>query len=505
MPAKEIKELRLAGKLEEALEMALMELNNEPDNIWAKRNISWVYYEMIKQNTRPEHFDAFSFNITNVINLGLPETEQMVFENVGWQIIKMGHALLKSEYIDRDKFDSLLSTVKELHLPKPSKIYSAFLQFFHKIYKDTSATYIELIDWWNLENLREEDYQKETFLNSQSRMSLAEQVYINYAKHLLPQQTLQGITIFNKDKVEVFLPKLTQLDEQHPEYQYPAYYIAKLLLALGERDNILSSFLPFAKKKRNDFWVWELLSEVIPQDEQKIFACYCKGLSCYSPEEMLVGLRAKIIPHFLKREMRNEAKTEIVKIVDIRTQKGWKIPPIINGWKSESWFSIAVEKKDNKDIYCQFAPLAEEILYYDIPEEAIIVDFLNADKKIFNFIDIEQKMGFVKYDRFIKTVKIGDTFNVRFLKKENSGSCQIATIKEVDCLDIKKIFVKEFRGNVKMNKSNGFGFVDDVYLATDICNRNKLFNDSSVTGLAIKSFDKKKNQWGWKAFEVKIV
>ena len=39
MPAKEIKELRQSGKLEEALEMAQNELRDSPDNIWSKRNI----------------------------------------------------------------------------------------------------------------------------------------------------------------------------------------------------------------------------------------------------------------------------------------------------------------------------------------------------------------------------------------------------------------------------------------------------------------------------------
>tara|TARA_B110000240_G_scaffold190428_1_gene231600 strand:- start:432 stop:554 length:123 start_codon:yes stop_codon:yes gene_type:complete len=40
MPAKEIKELRKSGKLREALTMAQDELQADPTNIWAKRNIS---------------------------------------------------------------------------------------------------------------------------------------------------------------------------------------------------------------------------------------------------------------------------------------------------------------------------------------------------------------------------------------------------------------------------------------------------------------------------------
>ena len=43
MPSKEIKELRQSGKLKEALEMAKNELDAAPENIWAKRNIIWVF------------------------------------------------------------------------------------------------------------------------------------------------------------------------------------------------------------------------------------------------------------------------------------------------------------------------------------------------------------------------------------------------------------------------------------------------------------------------------
>ena len=49
MPAKEIKELRESGKLEEALIMAQNELEADPENIWGKRNLVWVYYAFLKK------------------------------------------------------------------------------------------------------------------------------------------------------------------------------------------------------------------------------------------------------------------------------------------------------------------------------------------------------------------------------------------------------------------------------------------------------------------------
>jgi regulator of sirC expression with transglutaminase-like and TPR domain len=66
MPSKEIKELRQAGKLDEALTMAKAELEAQPDNIWGKRNISWVYYDLLKQNVASADLNSFISNISAI-------------------------------------------------------------------------------------------------------------------------------------------------------------------------------------------------------------------------------------------------------------------------------------------------------------------------------------------------------------------------------------------------------------------------------------------------------
>ena len=124
-------------------------------------------------------------------------------------------------------------------------------------------------------------------------MALAEQVYIAYAKHLLPQRDMQGNVYFNREKAEEFLPLLEALGEKYPNYQYPPYFQAKLLLALGDHEDVLSALIPFARKKQNDFWVWEVLAEAVEQDPEKVFSCHCRALICISPEEMLVGVRQR--------------------------------------------------------------------------------------------------------------------------------------------------------------------------------------------------------------------
>ena len=89
MPSKEIKELRQSGELEQALAMAQNELDAAPENIWGKRNISWVYYEYLKRYAQEINFEGFIENLQKIKELNLPEAEVMIFDTAAYQIGSM--------------------------------------------------------------------------------------------------------------------------------------------------------------------------------------------------------------------------------------------------------------------------------------------------------------------------------------------------------------------------------------------------------------------------------
>ena len=497
MPAKEIKELRQAGKLEEALNLAKAELQAEPDNIWPKRNISWVYYDFLKQNSSPEHFDAFISWLNEIKNLQLPVEEKMLFEQLCWQVGKMAFSLLKTTPVDLHKGIRLFEAIESFHFPKPAEGYSFLFKALHKALKETDR-YIHFSDWWYFKNFMPEDFQKEKMPNGKEVMEVAEQAYIAYAKHLLPKQTQFGEMVFDKEKAMAFLPILSDIVDTYPQFQYPAYFNAKLLLALGDKDHMLSALLPFAKKKRNDFWVWEILAEAFSDDADKVFACYCKALSCKSPEEMLVSLRQKMAGILISKKLYNEAKTEIELLVEARNSHGYKIPNEVVNWQSQEWYKTAAPQKSNFGFYKQFTSTAESLLFSDTPEETVIVEFVNADKKMLNFIASESKFGFFKYDRFFKDVKVGDTLKVRFQGGAKESMYQLYTAIKVNDEAFKKQFMKELQGFVRIPAGKPFGFMDDVFIHPSLVTKYKLTDGMQFTGKAIKSYNQEKKQWGWK-------
>jgi hypothetical protein len=501
MPAREIKELRQAGKLEEALKLAKSELLAEPDNIWTKRNISWVFYDNLKLNAAPEHFDNFVKWLREVGNLHLPAEEKILYDQIGWQLGKLVFGLIKQYPNDIQKRVLLFDIIRSFPFVGPSEAYSFLFKAFHKALKDTDM-YIEFADWWGLQNFIAGDYQKERLPTGKEIMAIVEQAYISYAKHLLPKRAMFEEGGFNREKVEEFLPVLNKISEEHPEFLYPAYFQAKLLMALGDKKDMLSVLLPFARKKRNDFWVWDILAEAFSSDEDKVFACYCKALICRSPEEMLVGLRQRMAKILIKRNLYNEAKTEIELLLLARQVNEYKMPNEVSDWVKQDWFKSAISKNSNYDLYFRYASTAESILFSDIPEEWVIVEFVNKGKGMLNFISSESKFGFFKYDRFIKNVNIGDTLKVRFQGGTSGGIFQVYTAIKEDDEGFKKQFLREVRGEIKIQSGKPFGFLEDAYVHPTLISKHKLYNGAKLQAKAIKTYNQEKKAWSWKVFDI---
>jgi len=499
MSFKEIKELRQAGKLDEALQMANKALETQPENIWNKRAAAWVYYDYLKKNVLPESFQAFKENLNKIKDLQLPEDEKMVFDNCAWQIGSMVFGLQKAEHVDYSKINELFQIIRDFHFTKPSESYSFIYKAFHKGYQNWSG-YLNFADWWNFENIRSEDYLKEEFKNKKI-MSIAEQAYIAYSKKLLEGEPLDPFgqqRVVDKEKIELFLPKLDAIIDKHPDYQYPPYFKAKLLLALGNDENVLSAFLPFAKQKRNDFWVWELMAEIYSHDKDIQFACYCKALILKTPEDFLVKLRQTFAKMLIEKGLYNEAKTEIQKAIATREKHEWNLPNQIVQWTEQEWFKSATSKKDNIDLYSSHVREAEEILFQDILEEIIVVEFVNENKSMLNFVKDKLKYGFFNYTGKLTKPKIGDIIKVRFNGDGQDGFYKILTAKKADSNSTSEA-IKNFHGKLKVISPQNFGVMEDVFIEPKIIEEKKLTDGQTVNGRAILSLNKKKNEWGWKA------
>jgi hypothetical protein len=215
---------------------------------------------------------------------------------------------------------------------------------------------------------------------------------------------------------------------------------------------------------------------------------------------MLVNLRQKMAIILIEKKHYNEAKTEIDLLLSARKEHKFTIPTEVSGWLEMEWYKSASSSRSNIGFYKNYLSAAESILFSDILEESVIVEFVNSDKKILNFIASENKFGFFKYERYLNSVKIGDTLNVRFENGQKEGLYRVYSIEKSDDKELKKLFTQVVYGPIKISEGKSFGFIDDIYVHPSFITRDNLLNGDFISVDAIKSFNKEKKAWNWKIF-----
>jgi hypothetical protein len=534
MSFKEVKELRRQGLLQEALTLAKRDIEAKPEEIWNRRSLGWVYYDFLKLYADQINHVEFRRILGLLSQLNLPLEEKMIFDKVAWQVGKLTNSISSKSIIPKNGVDGekestkielfelirmehearmgIFNIIKDFHFSRPSISYSFLLKIFMKHFMHyPDLSFLNFADWWNFDNFLPEDHKKRVSEDGKSYMSLAEQAYINYSKQLLKKlpivNSLQNTT--DNQMIERFIPKLENIIKLHPEWDYPLYFKAKLFLALGKNNEVREFIMPFAKRKRSEFWVWALLADTFQEEDEHKIACLCKALSLESNEKMTVNVHRKLGKLLRSKGLITAADSEITisnKIEVDNKSLATEIEP------DENLSNPAVPESENKMkptntnkvLYLNFVSIADAILFSDVPMELAVVEFVNKDKKVLNFVISKERSGFLKYDRFLKSIEIGDRLLVRLEGNGINQPYKAITVEKTDKSTSEEL-LKSFKGNLRKNENQPFGFVGEIFIESKLIEKQLLTDGEEIKGISIISFNRKKNLWGWKAINVKKI
>ena len=491
MSFSEVKNLRKEGKLSDALEIAVKDLENNPEDIWNQRSIAWVYYDLLKIAQQQNNFNDFVSIIKNIKQLELPATETMIFDSCAWSI---GKLLFTKNEIIPPVLDNLFDIIKEFEFSKPKDSYSFLLKAFKK-HATNWDDFVRFVEWWGLENFQQNDYQNFVLENGNKIPSLVESIYIAISRKLLQEN--------NKAKIKEYIPKIAHISAKYSNMQYPPYYYAKMLLELGDKSQFMKAFLPFAKKKSRDFWVWNLMSENFDKESKEYFSCLCKSATCGAPDKFTGDVREKLANVFIAKKQYAEAKSELQKIMNSRLKEGWSLRDKHLRWQNYIWWKTTNATKNNFNIYNTNLAVAENLLFSDIPEDIIVIERVNKEKSVVNFVASEQKYGFFNYSRLKAQPKVGDIYAVRFeeRKDKTSNFFRVKTIIKTDKIPSKEV-LKNVDGNLRIDKGNSFGFVKGVFVSPHIISKYNLQNGSIIKSIALKTYNSKRKVWGWSIINI---
>ena len=97
---------------------------------------------------------------------------------------------------------------------------------------------------------------------------------------------------------------------------------------------------------------------------------------------------------------------------------------------------------------------------------------------------------------------IGDCIEVRLGEPSAEGFFKALTLRKTERQPAASV-LKPFSGPLSIHPGNNFGFAEDVFLAPELIAAARLANGDLFSGRAVRSFNKRKQAWGWKAVDVK--
>lgn len=490
MTSSEITRLRKEGHHKEAYRLAKQALDADKENIWNKRNLAWVLYDFLKQATKKNKTDDALKILKEMEKVNLPDTEKMLFEGLGWQT---GKLIYHNARLTGQQLDEFFKVLSAFPFPRPAASYTFLAKAFTK-HSSQWKGYYDFVKWWGLNNFITDDYQTVKLENGKKILSDAERIYIAISKSLLqPPVVLK--------KAEAFIPEISSLAKEHPEMQYPPFYLAKLLLVTGNKKEFLKAFIPFARKKKRDFWVWDLMSEVFGKNDPKYFACLCRSLDCGAPVKFSLNVKEKFAALLIEKGMLREAKCEIDEVLSYRKKENWRLTNNLKKWQADKNLQAIIPPKTNTGFYRKHASEADKLLFFDIKPEIIVIENIRREKQVAYFVATKEKYGSFLYRHFDIKIKAGDIFSVRFLAQNSGKSPDFYKLATIDATDEKpsEDIYKTVSGNLKIKPGNSFGFVENVFVPPALISGNRLVNGQKIALVALLSFNKKKKTWGWKA------
>jgi len=524
-----VTELRKAGQLDEALAQGLAELATKPADVWAKRNLAWVYHDQLKHLASEDSF-GFLHALAAIAKLELGAAEEMLYPNVIWQIVKRLYAMAKASYsiagwvkvrVDAEdtwarsilpssdsrarhqtEAHQLLAQMARLPYVIPSEPHSALLKATLHL-KEKACPLKLLMAMPLVDALRPEDYQGEEY-QGKKQMPLAEQAYMALARELLAEASQ------HQANITTFLPQLDAAIAQYPGYQWLPFFKAKLQLSAGDAAAALPTLLPVVRQKSGDFWAWNLLAETLePTDSPAALACLYRASTCGSEEKFLGKLRLKLA-RLLANTQPGEARWQLERAKATYAAEGWPL-------KSDTLL-LALQLAEHPAAPAEAArrewlALAEQTTYGDLPWQPVVLqEFIEATA------DKPARARLLPADRVVRPLTV-KTKRYPWLRKSALGAplqvrcetvngfvqvVQLAPRLEGQLWDVRSAprlesvpaATREFNGILRVQAA-GFGFVDGVFVPVHIINKNGWQTGQRLCGTAVSQFDQKKNKDGW--------
>lgn len=501
MTIKEIVDLRKNGEIDKAYQESKLLFESNPEDNFSRICLSQCIKSLMDRAGKDGDASALALLLEEYGSLGLENIgEAELNDKAAWDVRSLVLRWKQDGSYDSDLLDRIAQALTSIEFQRPHRYFSVLLDAMIRV-RDLDGNYwpgiINFIDWWGLENLLPEDYERVRIHNGQKIPSLAERAYTAYFEVLLADVS-EGR---KSDEANRFIEELTHLHESHPEFQYTLYHQTLLLKALGKIDEAVKSARAFVKSHQNDYWAWSMLGDIVDDDDLKL-SCYCRALLCRADYSLLIKVRRKAAELMYSRGDLPNARKEIDYVILTCQKKGWQVPEDVAEITRQQWYQETEPTYNNMKYYQAHLAPSEEFLSGDVPETPIIVVKYNHQKNTASFITDDRKRGFFNTKKFHLHFADNQIYMARFPEGiEPAAATKVLTLTKVDDITpYENVFFRRVRAELNIKPGQTFTFIDDIYVDGSLLDGIQPGDMIDIT--AVIYYNIKRESWGWRAVKV---
>ncbi|MFN4300239.1 MAG: DUF7017 domain-containing protein [Thermaurantimonas sp.] len=505
-----IQTLIQSGNLPEAKLQAEEAHQKNPSNLYCRRSLALSYIASIDHTTHPPSLTNLLQVAQQYLNLDLPASDYLHSKLV-WVLARHIFKITTYPGFTYQSLDQLFEVIKKIPYPRPSQAHSYLLAALLTHTRSYPHAY-EILEWWNLKNLRTEDYQP--YQNpatageppkSGQKITLAERTWLAYTRLTIqrlattpPEHPEHPRLVY---KATHLLSRLALINQHNPDFHFLILYRIKLAQTLRQPIDARPEFINYARTRPKEFWIYTTLADTTGDPEQQK-ALLAMAINLAPKPEYSIRARKKIIPLFLANRFYQLASSQINVLITIYSQhkdQNWRLPAELREYILSEWYDHTVEIPDDQWIP-DFIHSAAEIIYHDYLPLKIAIG-LPVGNKIYEYYADNTHHGKARITNFTKNTQIEAGYYQALLYTSDVQSHLVLTQAiqppETDPP------LKTIEGPVKISPDGKFALIKQkYYIPPQLIQKHKLTNDQYIKALVMRSWDKKKEKPGWKCIKI---
>lgn len=453
-----IKQLKDTGNIQEATKKAKALYAEFPDDVTVKRSYAWCLYKILQQKVKevPINIQHVMGCLDELFSLGLSQEVSLL----------------------RCIWGTVLSIENvEGHIA----LYNYALQM-------------------DFDKLEECDYQVAPYVGSDGKHHEWPSLVMRVLKKSLDSLNRYVDKNIIHHLCDVTEERMQSLTENTFFLQWS---LAKAYLLVGEMDKAQDIILHLLQSKPSSFWLWNGLAETMAGDHDMALSCYAKSLTCQCDLQFNGRAKLGIIQELVALGQYAVASAEVQALHSYRMKEGHKVGETLTQYMYADWYvpdSMAIDA----GFYKNHSVAATELLNKFLPTTIGVITYI-SEKAHKAFIVAEGDILLTYHYDDAASIREMDVVSVVYTTYERpDGTTGFQAVScELTDQEAPNTLIKQFGEKIKVIGSGmAFTVKHNVFIDKQLVEQHQLMNGDVVSLTAIRSFNKKKNSWGWQAVDI---